>query len=511
MRNSGVVITNLVFMILALILGTVSYFLFNNVSEKKQEIAAAQKALSDAKSENSAMTSDFAKLKAKLGYEDVADAKELDATMAKDIADALGKTEANATYRDVIVTLGENLADKVKEYNENYVAQRAEANRVAALETKKTEAQKGVFDEKSSVIDKDHTASLDAKSKNKQDLQASFDEQGADLNRLKDETKKEIAVAKQETADFKESKEKFAKINEELSARVDELSNASYERADAEILYADQVLKLVRLNVGACDGVRPLTTFNVFAPDTLDMTDASAKGSVQVVRTIGEHMCEAKILEDEMSNPVQRGDLVYTPLWRPGEVMRYALDYHLDINGDGFSDLNEVITLIRTSGAEVAAYIDDDGKIQNEDQIGPDVYRVVTSGKSISDLLEKDYSKDDATKEKIANDEVNFLKAFEEAKVPSIELKEFLEKIGYKETAGITRYREEGGVSLQENGVGSQIVSPGIIAPTYVDGADKAPRSPGILAPTYIKDADKAPKSSGTVSPYYTRQHSEKK
>ena len=57
MRNSGVVITNLVFMILALILGTVSYFLFNNVSEKKQEIAAAQKALSDAKSENSAMTS----------------------------------------------------------------------------------------------------------------------------------------------------------------------------------------------------------------------------------------------------------------------------------------------------------------------------------------------------------------------------------------------------------------------------------------------------------------------
>jgi len=109
MRNQGVVITNLVFMILALILGAVTYFLFNNVSEKKQEIAALNAGTGAIKSEVSNMTSDFTELKKKLGYEDVAEAKQLDDTMRSDVEKALGLAETNSTYRDVVVTLGKNL------------------------------------------------------------------------------------------------------------------------------------------------------------------------------------------------------------------------------------------------------------------------------------------------------------------------------------------------------------------------------------------------------------------
>ena len=81
------------------------------------------------------------------------------------------------------------------------------------------------------------------------------------------------------------------------------------------------------------------------------MSKDVAKGSVRVVRSIGPHLSEAKILEDEMSNPIQPGDLAYTPLWRPGKVVKYALDYGLDIDGDGLSDLDQIINIIQSSGA----------------------------------------------------------------------------------------------------------------------------------------------------------------
>ncbi len=508
-KLDGVEITNLVFIVLALALGVTSYFLFNNVAEKKQEIAAAQAETSAMKSEVSNMTSDFTKLKTKLGYQDVADTKQLQETMDTDVANALGKTEKNSTYRDIVVALGKNLAEKNAELKENYAAQRLVAENVSLSEKNKTTAQADKFQEQETTLDTDHSDAIALASKSKNDLNASFQEQTKELDDLKSKTKKEIELAKQDTADFKELKEKFAKENAGLSRRVDELANATYERADAEILYADQVLKLVRLNVGERDGVRPLTTFNVFEPNALDMNDSTAKGSVQVVRNLGEHMCEAKILEDQMSNPVKQGDLVYTPLWRPSDVIKYALDYRLDINGDGFSDLNELITLIQSSGAEVAAYINDDGQVMGN--IGPDVYRVVVGDRSVTELLAKDYVLDDATKETISNNQQKFLSDLAKMGVEQLELKDFLEKIGYKETAGISRYREEGGVTLQENGVPRQIVSPGIIAPTYVEGADKPQVSPGITAPIYNKDADRPEVSLGVVSDYYNRKRADKK
>ena len=536
MRNQGVAITNVVFMMLALSTGTSSYFLANNVSEKKQEVAALTAKTGEIKSEVSGMNSDFTELKKKLGYEDVADAKQLDETMRSDVEKALGIADTNTTYRDVVETLSSNLIQKKAELADGYQAQLNEAERVSASEKNKTTAQKEKFSEQETTIADDHTKAIDDAADTKTSLQKSYDSQTADLNKLVADTRADIQAANQDAADFKESKDRFAAINEELSKRVDELSNASYERADAQIIFADQVRKVVRLNIGERDGVRPLTTFNVFAPDTLDMEDAISKGSVQVVRNIGEHMCEAKILEDQMSNPVQSGDLAYTPLWRPGEVIRYALDFHLDIDGDGRSDLAKLMMLIRSSGAEVAAYIDDEGVVQHGDKIGPDIYRVVVSEDSVSEILEHAYSYDEATKERIEQDEQDFLRKFRDARVETIYLKDFLKKIGYKETALVTEYDDDlrerhgrtGVVELQESGVGRQVVSPGVVAPIYLDDAEKAPESSGttapifsgakgkapvsagIVAPTYDKGADKAPKSDGVNSDYFSRKRADK-
>lgn len=512
-KLDGMEITNLVFIALALALGVASYFLFNNVSEKKQEIAAANAQTSALKSEVSSMNSDFAKLKEKLGYQDVDDVNVLDEEMRKDVEKALGKVEENSTYRDIVVALGANYQAKTAELNATYQDQLNEAMRVETSETNKTDNQQTAFADQTKVLEEGHAASIASATKSYDDLNASFKEQTGELNKLIDSTKKEIELAKQDTADFKELREKFEAENQSLSRRVDDLANATYERADAQIVYADQVLKLVRLNVGERDGVRPLTTFNVYPPNALDMNDSTSKGCVQIVRTLGEHMCEAKILEDEMSNPVQEGDLVYTPLWRPGDVIRYALDYKLDINKDRRSDLDEILTLVRGAGADVAAYIDDDGELKGVssiDELTRDIYAVVVADEALSDVMDREFAMPAQDKERILNLQQQFMSKLNKLDVVEMPLSEFLDKIGYRPTAGVTRYREEGGVSMQENGVQRQVVSPGVTAPIYIDGADRPQVSPGVTAPTYRKGADRPEQSPGVVSGYYTRERSTK-
>ena len=166
--------------------------------------------------------------------------------------------------------------------------------------------------------------------------------------------------------------------------------------------------------------------------------------------------------------------------------------------------------------------------VQHEDKIGPDIYRVVLARDSAAEVVDRDSTLDDETKNRIKSNEQDFLEALANAGVKSISLDEFLKKIGYKETATIIDYSTDKTVQLQENGVGRQVVSPGVVAPIYVDGAEsaevsdgavapkyggtksKAPVSPGVVSPVYDKEAKKAQKSPGVNSDYYSRKRGDK-
>ena len=508
MRNTGVTVSLVVFMVLSLILGATTYIGAKGTSEKKMQVASAKKTTSEAQSLNSSMKSDLKSIKDKLGYDAVEDNNQLVETMKTDVTSALGAVEDAASYRDAVLRLSDNLKRKNEELK-NYQAQQASAERLADSQNTMTENQQAKFSEMESTLQGEHKDNLKAASDSYGSLNDSFNEQKTELDNLVAKTESDIRDAKQKTADYKEAADKFEELNKTLSEKVDDLANADFARSDATVVYADQFLKTVRLNVGESDGLRPLTTFNIYKPTALDMDKEVPKGSVQVVRSLGEHLCEAKILEDEMSNPISAGDLAYTPLWRPGKVIKYALDYGLDIDGDSLSDLDQIINIIQSSGAEVVAFIDDEGKINGE--ITDDVYRVVRADVNISDLLAHDSTRNDAAREALQRLEQGFLDSAKKAGVQEIFLADFLKSIGYKETAKITRYRERHGVDLQDNGVVLPDSSNGVVAPKYGLGPDKAPQSTGIVAPAYVKEAQPAPVSDGKVSDYYFRKRDSKK
>lgn len=516
MRNTGVTVSLIVFMVLSLILGVTTYIGAKGTSEKKMEVASLKKQTSEAQSLNSSMKSDLSGIKEKLGYGAVEDNNQLVETMKTDVVAALGTVEDNASYREAVSRLAENLKwkkkrsvvgvnlDEINGDTINYASEQLKAEDLDDSHNQMTDDQQKNFADVEGDIKREHSDALTAANTSKEELSGSLAEQKKELDAVETKTKEEIRVAKQETADWKESADKFQGLNEQLRKKADELANVDFTRADAKIVYADQVLKTARLNVGEKDGVRPMTTFNVFNPDAIDMGTEVAKGSVQVVRSIGDHLCEAKILEDEMSNPIMPGDLVYTPLWRPGKKVKYALDYKLDIDGDGLSDLDQIMSIIQSSGAEVAAYIDDDGKPQGE--ITNDVYRVIRADQNITDTLAHDSSRNEEQRESLQREDQKFLDQAKELGIEEIFLADFLKSIGYKETAKITRYRELNGVDLQDNGVIIPDVSNNPVAPKYELDPDKAPKSPGIVSPDYLKDAQPAPVSSGKVSDYYYRK-----
>ncbi len=512
MRNQqGVVITLIVFIVLTLILGVTTYFGFKGLSEKKQELAQVQSDLKNATSENASWATAFKKTKDVAGFaglgDEHADLAALADKMAERVKGLDAATGGATTYEDAVAKLAANLAQKNTELA-TAQADVAAAQAAMNAEIEKSAAQKAAFDESVAQMQAKFDESLADARASYDELTASFNKQTQEVDAVKSQAKDAIATAKQETADYKESATKIAEINADLAERIDQLSNAEFERADAQVVYADQANKIVRLNVGTDDGIRPLTTFNVFPADAIDVGGAKAKGSVQVVAALGPHECEARILEDEMSSPIMAGDLVYTPLWRPGETVRYALDYNLDINGDGRSDLDEIISLIQLAGGEVAAYLDANGK--EVGAIDSGVYRLVVSEDEIVDVLKKDASLDQATKDQILKTREGFLDSAAKNGVRTMALSDFLVRVGYKKAAQVTRYKDEGGVSPLESGVTATTVSETPVAPIYTGTDEPAPRSPGIVAPTFNPEAEPAPVSEGKTSDYYFRPRAPK-
>lgn len=153
-------------------------------------------------------------------------------------------------------------------------------------------------------------------------------------------------------------------LKDTLSAQIAEINSKEvnrFETPDGRITWVNQGQRFAWINVGSADGLRRQTTFTVFNHDENGVTISEPKGRIEVIRVVGEHLAECRILEDKASAPLLPNDVIYTPAWSPGQVVRFALVGFMDINGDGDSDRELVRSLIELNGGKVEAEIKDDG------------------------------------------------------------------------------------------------------------------------------------------------------
>lgn len=200
----------------------------------------------------------------------------------------------------------------------------------------------------------DHIAQMDETKKN---LMASLDTQRTEL---------EGKIAERDT-NVKGLEARVAELGRANSILQEQVpkDEESFEVADGRVTWVNQN-GTVWIDVGSADAIRRQVTFNVYDADEHDADRAIKKGSIEVTRIMGDHSAEARITQDNPTNPILTGDNIYSPVWHRGKKLRFALTGVIDFNNDGVSDLKLARELIELNGGAVDAYLGDDAKIEGE-------------------------------------------------------------------------------------------------------------------------------------------------
>jgi hypothetical protein len=183
----------------------------------------------------------------------------------------------------------------------------------------------------------------------------------------------------------------------------------------------------VYIDRGRGDGLRRQATFSVYAGETTDLSKTGKKGSIEVIQIVGDHLAEARITEDRISDPLLPGDKIYTPVWRPGEQRHFAMAGVMDVDGDGRDNRKLVRDLITMNGGVIDAELNEHDK-----QVGAitSATRYLVEGGPPDPRINPDGHK-------------NYSAMIDEAKkldVEKISLAELLNRMGWKSPSQVIRF-----------------------------------------------------------------------
>ena len=170
-------------------------------------------------------------------------------------------------------------------------------------------------------------------------------------------------------------------INKELTKMVADTDSPVPTYSDAEIIWVSADSTKVIVNLGSKHGLRPRMSFSVYSSDVKNISRTlrkeetnfanaggteireesvnSMKSKIEITKIIDANTAEARVTEDILINPILPGDIIYTPVWKPGQNIHVALMDGIDLDGDGLPDPYKAKALIEMCGGIVDAFIDD--------------------------------------------------------------------------------------------------------------------------------------------------------
>jgi len=454
------------FVMLSVILGVLSYLNIDRVASLRQKAneEAARAEERDRQLDNYQQA--FKKLKELAGYletmkQDASDQDGGKSPLQRLRADLNRLGEGNANLRAVLHKL---LAEIDKRENALEDAGNDYQSKLARLNSQLQQAQ----DDHAEAERKLNAAQAEVV-KIRNDQQEKLRNQRAQILQLQSDKKAlqgEIqALEDQQKQIVQEFEKKIRDMEETIALKqriIDNLLNVSFETPDGVVRWVDNRSGLVWINLGSEDRLPEKMTFSVYRknhngiardsnhrqklremmdqdagsrkfkdtiPEDFTGTQSDIKGAIEITRIVGPHLAEARILENELSNPIRAGDPIYTPLWSPGIEESFAFAVHLD--GVKFSGLdnNLLFRIVRASGAKISTYIDSEGKMAGRGVTEKDKFLVVT------DLPDPKTTADPQERKRRENMAAARLTLEQQARrngVRIVQLSDFLAYIGYK-------------------------------------------------------------------------------
>ena len=156
--------------------------------------------------------------------------------------------------------------------------------------------------------------------------------------------------------------ERLAKIDQLRQIAIDKVDliqkkGTITEQPDGQVTWVSQEGGTVYVNLGSADALRRSTSFTVYEAGTVNLANAEPKASIEITTIRGPHLSEARIVEDSLANPILSNDVLFSPVWNPGQKTHFALVGLMDVDGDGKSDRALVRSLILQNGGEIDAEV----------------------------------------------------------------------------------------------------------------------------------------------------------
>jgi len=354
-ENQGLQIALIIFVMLTILLGVMTFMFFRQYQEATTKFMAAdQKAKEQEETARNVLTENN-QLKEMIGLA-ATDKMDTATTEFNKDMETYGANydQANRNYKKILAYLFDvvqkkNTAlaseqDQVKKLTDSLAS--FEQNKQPQIDQHAEAAKKAGGDVL--AMRQQFTTDLDAARGEKSDLLKQIETAQTTLK----ETQEKAAAAQQKAAiEISTTRQLYDNTRGQLEKAISPV----FETADGEIRWVNQRQGTVWVNLGRADGLKRQTTFSVYSSAISDVTSQGRKASIEVTQILGDHLAEARIVEDSVSDPIMPGDVIHTPIWAPGQREQFALAGLIDIDGDDKSDLPTVRNLIVMNGGVVDA------------------------------------------------------------------------------------------------------------------------------------------------------------
>jgi hypothetical protein len=370
-QSTGLIVTVSFIGLWALVATTAAYMQFRELADNQAKFLDAQKKLADEQQASKNLDNQIQALKQRAGYPQP-DVGSVEDGASNTVIGAMGAdmTKVNQTYPISNMTLAatiETLLQKAIDLdaelnqaqteigtnNQAYAQRETELN--AKVQEHEAARRKAEADNQELIRSKDEEvrakqAQIEELRRNLTDLQVTFDESKAAWNTERDDLKTELA-------------DLIIRVDD-LRDKLREATEVSFEKPDGFVRWIDSTSGTVTISLGSRDGLHERTTFSVYRRDHHGVARKGAediKAQIEVVRITGPNSAQARILDDDIYNPISKGDPIYTPLWSPGMEEKFAIVGRIDLDRDGIEDRQQFHDLVKGAGATINHEVLDDG------------------------------------------------------------------------------------------------------------------------------------------------------
>jgi hypothetical protein len=277
--------------------------------------------------------------------------------------------DRETTYRSMIDGLTTSLAKMHSEYTikdrQRLLAEsekrQLEESLTARIDSLQTEV---------STLEQTLTDEQEASRREKQALQVSLDKNLVELQTAQRNHEQARSSLQSRLVGVSDNNKELQENNELLKSRINEITKEVFDRPDGEIVKIFSQANVTYIDLGRVHGLTEGQSFAVYDRSISNFEKGRNKASIEVTEVM-ENQAEARITMEDPENPILPGDWVLTPTWEPGQKVRFALAGIFDLDGDGESDMDRLIQMIRRQGGEVVVWHNEFGEIQGK--IDPNV------------------------------------------------------------------------------------------------------------------------------------------